>query len=71
MTRLGERKRAAALLLIALLWIDSRAAESCTLWAAVGEAARDGGSLVVKNRDWRPDHRHEIKRVTPKPGFRY
>jgi len=26
---------------------------------------------VVKNRDWWPDHRHEIKRVTPKPGFRY
>jgi len=52
-------------------WIGSRAAESCTLWATVGEAARDGGSLVVKNHDWRPDHRQEIKRVTPKPGFRY
>jgi hypothetical protein len=71
MTRLGERKRAAALLLIALLGLGSRAAESCTLWAAVGEAARDGGSLVVKNRDWRPDHRQEVKRVTPKQGFRY
>jgi hypothetical protein len=71
MTRIGEQKRAAARLVIALFWIGSRAAESCTLWAAVGEATRGGGSLVVKNRDWRPDHRQEIKRVTPKQGFRY
>jgi isopenicillin-N N-acyltransferase like protein len=71
MTRMNGWRRAGVLLPIALWWISSPVAESCTLWAAVGEAVRDGGSLVVKNRDWRPDHRQEIKRVTPKQGFRY
>jgi isopenicillin-N N-acyltransferase-like protein len=71
MTRMNAWRGVRVLLFIAPWWIGSPAAESCTLWAAVGEAARDGGSLVVKNRDWRPDHRQEIKRVTPKQGFRY
>ena len=71
MTRMNAWWDAGVLLFIALLWIGSCAAEACMLWAAVGEAARDGGSLVVKNRDWRPDHRQAIKRVTPKQGFRY
>jgi hypothetical protein len=71
MTRMDAWRRAGVLLLIVLLLAGSPAAESCTLWAAVGDAVRDGGSLVVKNRDWRPDHRQEIRRVTPKQGFRY
>ena len=67
MTRMNAWRGTGVLLLIVPLLLGSRA-ESCTLWAAVGEAARAGGSLVVKNRDWRPDHRQEIKRVTPKQG---
>jgi hypothetical protein len=71
MTRMNAWRRTGVLLLIVPLLLGSRAAESCTLWAAVREATRDGGSLVAKNRDWRPDHRQEVKRVTPKQGFRY
>jgi len=71
MTQLNAWRCAGVLLLIAPFWIGSRAAESCTLWAAVGDATRDGGSLVVKNRDWRPDHWQEVKRVAPTQGFRY
>ena len=40
-------------------------AEACTLWAANGTAVRSGGSLIVKNRDWAPDHRQELRLVTP------
>ena len=43
---------------------------ACTLWAAVGEAA-GGGTLLSKNRDWKPDHRQSLKLVHPQDGLAY
>lgn len=44
--------------------------EACTLWAAIGDVA-GGGTLLSKNRDWRPDHRQSMKVVHPRQGFAY
>jgi len=46
-------------------------AEACTLWAANGNAVEGGGSLIVKNRDWLPDHRQDVKLISPSDGYRY
>jgi hypothetical protein len=46
-------------------------AGACTLFAAAGEAVYGGGTLVAKNRDWRPDHTQVLKLVAPKAGHRY
>lgn len=46
-------------------------AQACTLWAATGELVEGGGSLIVKNRDWLPDHDQVIKFVAPDKGNRY
>ncbi len=42
------------LLLIAPLLAPS-ALSACTLWGAAGEEA-NGGTIISKNRDWKPDH---------------
>lgn len=44
---------------------------ACTLWAANGNPVGNGGSLIVKNRDWAPDHRQELKYVIPETGYKY
>lgn len=44
---------------------------ACTLWAATGDSVEDGGTLLVKNRDWAPNHRQELKYVKPKAGYSY
>ncbi len=44
-------------------------ASACTLWAAAGVAVRDGGVLVAKNRDERPDHRQELALLRPPEGY--
>lgn len=41
--------------LLAAGWMVPPTAQACTLWGAAGEAA-NGGTIVSKNRDWRPDH---------------
>jgi isopenicillin-N N-acyltransferase-like protein len=46
-------------------------ASACTLWGAAGDAVAGGGTLLAKNRDWRPDHTQSIRLLTPKDGFRY
>lgn len=46
-------------------------AEACTLWAASGSVVEGGGSLIVKNRDWVPDHTQEVKLISPDDGYRY
>jgi isopenicillin-N N-acyltransferase-like protein len=46
-------------------------ASACTLWGAAGDAVAGGGTLLAKNRDWRPDHTQSIRILTPKDGFRY
>lgn len=40
---------------------------ACTLWASTDAA----GTLISKNRDWKPDHTQKLKRVHPKNGFAY
>lgn len=49
----------------------SLTAEACTLWAANGDVVEGGGSLIVKNRDWAPDHTQTLKLVTPQNGYKY
>nr|WP_314901731.1 carcinine hydrolase/isopenicillin-N N-acyltransferase family protein [uncultured Deefgea sp.] len=53
------------------LLIVSGPAAACTLWGAAGDAVEGGGTLLAKNRDWRPDHTQSIRILTPKQGFRY
>jgi isopenicillin-N N-acyltransferase like protein len=45
--------------------------EACTLWAASGDQVSGGGTLIAKNRDWKPDQRNVLKIVTPDSGMRY
>jgi isopenicillin-N N-acyltransferase like protein len=55
----------------ALLWLlGSQPSAACTLWAAAGTAAKGGGTLVAKNRDWAPDHRQELAILRPEQGYR-
>jgi isopenicillin-N N-acyltransferase-like protein len=44
---------------------------ACTLFAAAGERVKGGGTLIAKNRDWRPDNTQILKLVSPKAGHRY
>jgi isopenicillin-N N-acyltransferase like protein len=44
--------------------------QACTLWAAAGSRTRDGGTLIAKNRDLRPQV-DVLKVVTPPAGYRY
>lgn len=53
-----------------ILYLFSSASQACTLWAAAGEDA-SGGTLISKNRDWKPDHTQKLKLVRPKTGFAY
>ena len=43
---------------------------ACTLWAVAGPDA-SSGTLVSKNRDWKPDHTQKLKLVRSKRGFDY
>ena len=49
------------------------ASEGCTTWAAVGSATADGEPLLVKNRDYRPEHLplQVFVTATPTDGYRY
>ena len=47
-----------------LLW-------ACTLWAAAGSKVKGEGTLIAKNRDWRPNCKQVLKLITPDKGFRY
>jgi predicted choloylglycine hydrolase len=49
------------------------ASEGCTTWAAVGSATADGEPLLVKNRDYRPEHLplQIFVTATPTVGYRY
>jgi len=44
---------------------------ACTLWGASGNYTIHGGTLIIKNRDWRPDHRQVLRLIKPKEGLRY
>ena len=43
-------------------------ANACTLWAAAGDRVLGGGTIIVKNRDWRPGHKQVLKLVQPSDG---
>ncbi len=45
--------------------------QACTLWAANGSMVEGGGTLIVKNRDWKPDQHQVIKFVAAKKGYSY
>ncbi|WP_428563481.1 MAG: C45 family autoproteolytic acyltransferase/hydrolase [Solidesulfovibrio sp. DCME] len=69
-TRLG-RLLGCALLLGALGCPPGRAA-ACTLFGLAGPAdVAGGGTIIVKNRDWRPDQTQSLSLVTPEDGYRY
>jgi len=47
-----------------------RSSEACTLWGATGRWVEGGGTLIVKNRDWVPDHHQELAVLKPVEGFK-
>lgn len=57
-------------LCLMLLAADISVSSACTLWAVAGPEA-NGGTLLAKNRDWRPDHTQTLKRIRPKNGYAF
>lgn len=57
-------------LFLATLLLFPLPAWCCTLWAAAGPDA-SGGTLIAKNRDWKPDHHQLMKLVRPNQGLAY
>ncbi len=51
--------------------LGAGSASACTLWAATGTAVDGGGTLIVKNRDWYPNHEQVLRLVHPKKGYAY
>jgi hypothetical protein len=45
-------------------------ARACTLWGAAGADA-NGGTILSKNRDWKPDHVQTLELHRPANGFTY
>ncbi|KAF0182193.1 MAG: peptidase C45 acyl-coenzyme A:6-aminopenicillanic acid acyl-transferase [Nitrospirae bacterium] len=43
--------------------------DACTLWAAAGASVDGKGTLIVKNRDWTPDHRQELRIMRPEDRY--
>ncbi len=43
---------------------------ACTLWGAAGSASVDG-TLLAKNRDWKPDHVQSLRLRHPQQGYAY
>jgi isopenicillin-N N-acyltransferase-like protein len=52
---------------------NSQAGNGCTSWAANGTITRDGAPILVKNRDYHPDHQplQCLARVKPSHGNSY
>jgi isopenicillin-N N-acyltransferase like protein len=63
--------KSASITALIMILFNILPAQACTLWAANGTYVEGGGSLIIKNRDWRPDHRQGLKLVTPETGYRY
>ena len=58
-------------LLITVTLLLTAPVEACTLFAANGSVVDDGGTLLVKNRDWEPNQHQVIKFVPSKDGYSY
>ena len=52
-----------------ILLMTSLPAHACTLFGATGSAVQWGGTLMVKNRDWRPEYQE--MRLVQGPVYRY
>jgi isopenicillin-N N-acyltransferase like protein len=52
--------RRSLLLLFAACLVSSTPTRACTLWGAAGEDVA-GGTIISKNRDWKPDHVQVLK----------
>jgi hypothetical protein len=48
-----------------------QSSEACTLWGAAGQSVEGGGTLIVKNRDWTPDHRQELTVLRGAGGYKF
>lgn len=57
--------------LIVIILLISVPVEACTLWAANGSVVDNGGTLIVKNRDWEPNQHQVIKFVPVNDGYSY
>ncbi len=55
---------------LAVLLGDSADLKACTLWGAAGSDA-SGGTIVLKNRDWKPDHVQVLKMHRGEKGYAY
>lgn len=44
--------------------------QACTLWGAAGTSSAEG-TLLVKNRDWIPDHSQSLRLLKPANGVAY
>jgi hypothetical protein len=53
-----------------LLAGSSASLKACTLWAAAGEDA-SGGTIISKNRDWKPDHTQVLKMHRDRKVYAY
>jgi len=53
------------------LWLTDGGAWACTLFGVSGGDVSGGGTLLVKNRDWKPDHTQEVTVVVPESGWRF
>ncbi|WP_371369630.1 hypothetical protein SRRS_27170 [Sporomusa rhizae] len=58
-------------ILLLIMFTFGLQAHACTLWAANGNIVQGGGSLIVKNRDWAPDHHQKLKLISPANGYKY
>ena len=65
-------RRLVAAWIVSFVVLYNPAARACTLYAAAGDDwVTGGGTLIVKNRDWPPDHHQEVRLTKPSSGFRY
>ncbi|HOS76345.1 MAG TPA: carcinine hydrolase/isopenicillin-N N-acyltransferase family protein [Verrucomicrobiota bacterium] len=58
------------LILLFLGGISCASVHACTLWGAAGVDA-GGGTIISKNRDWKPDHVQVLKMQRPTNGYAY
>ncbi|HPZ06873.1 MAG TPA: carcinine hydrolase/isopenicillin-N N-acyltransferase family protein, partial [Candidatus Eremiobacteraeota bacterium] len=45
--------------------------KACTLWAATGKCTENNTTLIVKNRDWKPDNHNELMLIIPEKGYSF
>ncbi len=54
----------------AIITICCDVSRACTLWAAAGEKVRGQGTILAKNRDYKPE-KSELRLIIPDKGFKY